>query len=105
MLVVSLWLVLWGGWSLISGFPNFDALQAVAAPLSTPETDIPTDTVRPTAAPAPVTRPTATRTVTEEDNEPGGDGEPAEADKTATAHAVQTMLSQPSGGGGTAPSC
>ncbi|HEX8228518.1 MAG TPA: hypothetical protein VF826_04310, partial [Chloroflexia bacterium] len=27
---------------------------------------------------------------------------PAEADKTATAHAVQTMLSQPSGGGGAA---
>ncbi|HEY0069813.1 MAG TPA: hypothetical protein VGE04_07590 [Chloroflexia bacterium] len=41
VLVVSLALVLWGGWSLISGFPNYDALQAVAAPLSTAEVELP----------------------------------------------------------------
>ena len=102
LLAISLALVVWGGWSLINGFPNFDALQAVAAPLPTAELEVPPDVAQatPTREIPPDVLPTATAVApqpTRSADEPSG------AAGTATAHAIETMLAEPSGGGGAPP--
>ena len=101
LLAISLALVVWGGWSLVNGFPNFDALQAVAAPLPTAKPEIPPDVPQatPTREIPPDILPTATAV-----SEPtrGGGASPGAAG-TATAHAIETMLAEPSGSGGPTP--